>query len=83
MWKSRPVVGSAVGGIVSQIVPGETGVLLPDPHDLTAFAAAVSGLLADPSEADRQGRNGRRHASDHFLGDRHLHQWADVLTAMG
>jgi trehalose synthase len=83
MWKSRPVVGSAVGGIVSQIIPGETGVLLPDPLDLSAFAAAVSGLLADPSEADRQGRNGRRYASDHFLGDRHLHQWADVLTALG
>ncbi len=83
MWKSRPVVGSAVGGIVSQIIPGETGVLLPDPRDLSAFAAAVSGLLADPSEADRQGRNGRRYASEHFLGDRHLHQWADVLTALG
>ena len=83
MWKSRPVVGSAVGGIVRPDHPGETGVLLHDPHDLTAFAAARVGAPADPSEADRQGRNGRRHASEHFLGDRHLHQWADVLTALG
>ena len=41
MWKARPVVGSAVGGIVHQIIPGETGHLLTDPHDLTAFADAL------------------------------------------
>ena len=33
MWKGRPVVGSAVGGIRDQIAPG-TGVLLPDARDL-------------------------------------------------
>jgi trehalose synthase len=35
MWKGRPVVGSAVGGIIDQIAPG-TGTLLPDPADLKA-----------------------------------------------
>ena len=40
MWKGRPVVGSAVGGIIDQIAPG-TGILLPDPRDLEAFGAAV------------------------------------------
>ena len=38
MWKSRPVVGTAVGGIVDQIVPGETGLLLDDAHDLEHYA---------------------------------------------
>jgi trehalose synthase len=38
MWKGRPVVGSAVGGILDQIADG-TGVLLPDPADLAAFAS--------------------------------------------
>jgi trehalose synthase len=83
MWKGRPVVGSAVGGIVTQIVPGETGVLLDDPHDLDTFGAALAGLLADPQEANRLGRNGRQYANEHFLGDRHLTQWGHVLAALG
>ena len=40
MWKSRPVVASAVGGIVDQIVDREYGVLIDDPTDLAEFAAA-------------------------------------------
>jgi trehalose synthase len=82
MWKARPVIGSAVGGIVDQIIPGETGYLLPDPHDLERFAENLSALLANPAEAGRMGRNGRTHASEHFLGDRHLEQWAHVLTQL-
>ena len=82
MWKARPVVGSAVGGIVDQIIPGETGWLLADPHDLTTFARRVAALLADPAEADRMGRNGQSRAREHFLGDRHLEQWAGVLTQL-
>src|SRR5213078_825645 len=54
MWKGRAVVGSAVGGIVDQIADG-TGILLPDPADLTAFGTAVHRLLADPAAAERMG----------------------------
>ena len=53
----RPVVGSAVGGIVDQIVPGETGLLLDDPHDLAAFAER-SPRLREPDGA-RPGANAR------------------------
>ena len=49
MWKGRPVVGSAVGGIIDQIADG-TGILLPDPRDLAAFGAAVRELLDDPAK---------------------------------
>src|SRR5262249_40420263 len=51
MWKSRPVVGSAVGGILDQIAEG-TGVLLRDPADLTAFGSEVRWLLDHPDMAD-------------------------------
>src|SRR5829696_2095034 len=47
MWKSCPVVGSAVGGIVDQIDDGVHGRLVEDPHDLAAFGAAVEGLLRE------------------------------------
>ena len=32
MWKARPVVASRIGGIQDQIVDGESGMLLDDPH---------------------------------------------------
>ena len=44
MWKSRPVVASAVGGIVDQIADGETGLLVQDPRDLESFGHAVARL---------------------------------------
>ncbi|MCE3286585.1 MAG: glycosyltransferase [Gaiellaceae bacterium] len=82
MWKSRPVVASAVGGIVDQVLDGETGLLVQDPHDLAALGAAVQRLLDDPEEAARLARNARDHIAEHFLGDRHLLQYAELLTEL-
>jgi trehalose synthase len=55
MWKGRPVLASAVGGIVDQITDGEDGVLLADPTDTDGFAGALRRLLADPGAAGRLG----------------------------
>jgi trehalose synthase len=82
MWKRRPVVASAVGGIVDQVIDDETGLLVDDPRDLESFGAAVEALLHDPAKAERLGRNGRRHVEDRFLGDRHLLQYAELLTQL-
>ena len=41
MWKGKPVVASAVGGIQDQIEHGVSGWLLPDPTDQGALAAAL------------------------------------------
>jgi trehalose synthase len=60
MWKGRPVLASAVGGIVDQITDGEDGVLLVDPADTEGFAAALRGLLANPGAAARLGTAARR-----------------------
>ena len=83
MWKGRPVLGSAVGGIVDQIVPGKTGWLLDEPHDLAGFAAALANLLADADESARMGDRGRQRVTELFLGDRHLEEWAQVFTRFG
>ncbi len=80
MWKSRPVIGSAVGGITDQIISGETGWLLDDPGDLEQFARALGRLLADRAEAERMGENGSLRARMFFLADRHLEQWAEVIA---
>jgi glycosyltransferase involved in cell wall biosynthesis len=42
----RPVVATAVGGLVDTVVDGETGVLVP-PRDPAALGEAVAALLAD------------------------------------
>jgi trehalose synthase len=82
MWKSRPVVGSAVGGIVDQIVDGLTGCLIDDAHDLNGYAAAVGGLLDDPALADRMGQHGYTRVHEHFLSDRHLQQWGQLIETL-
>jgi trehalose synthase len=79
MWKSRPVIGSAVGGIADQLVDGVSGVLLDDPHDLEAFGQAAAGLVGSPDERRRLGRNARRRASTRFLPDRHLLDYAALF----
>jgi trehalose synthase len=80
MWKGRPVVGSAVGGILDQVVEG-TGVLLRDPADLAAFGSAVRQLLDNPGNARRMGKAGQEHIRERFVGDRHLLQWVQLLSA--
>ncbi len=80
MWKSRPVLASAVGGIQEQIVDGEEGLLLPDPHDLPGFARLLLIVLADPVEAQELGRRAHQRVTDHFLGDRHLIQYLELFA---
>lgn len=82
MWKARPVIASAVGGIVDQIVDHETGILVSDPQDHERFGAAVTELLENREEADRVARNGRAHIVEHFLADRHLLQYAELLAQL-
>jgi trehalose synthase len=81
MWKGRPVVGSAVGGIQDQIAEG-TGVLLPDPSDLLAFGRAVRTLLDEPKLADQMGARAHEHVRAHFVGDRHLLRYAELFGAL-
>jgi trehalose synthase len=81
MWKGRPVIGSAVGGIQDQIVDG-TGVLLPDPRDLAAFGTAVRHLLDHPAEAERMGRAAQEHIRSSSVGDLHLLRYADLFGAL-
>jgi trehalose synthase len=81
MWKGRPVVGSAVGGIIDQIAGG-TGILLPDPRDLEAFGAAVGRLLEDPGGASKMGRDAQAHIREHYVGDLHLLRYAQLLGAL-
>lgn len=82
MWKARPVVASAVGGIRDQIEPGVSGILLPDPGDLPAFAEALHRVLSDPERARQLGEAARERVREHFLGIRHLLQYARLIQSL-
>jgi type III pantothenate kinase len=60
MAHGRPVVASAVGGLVDAVEGGVTGLLVP-PGDTAALRAAIEELLADPARCGRLGAAGRRY----------------------
>jgi trehalose synthase len=79
MWKARPVVASAAGGIVDQIDDGREGILLADPSDLGALAGALRRMLRDPAAAGRLGEAARERVRRDFLGIRHLADYARLI----
>jgi trehalose synthase len=64
LWKKKPVVASAVGGIPSQVIHKHTGMLA---HSIEGTAYQVRFLLSNPAIAQRLGENGHEHVREHFL----------------
>jgi trehalose synthase len=82
MWKGRPVVASRIGGIETQIVHGETGLLLDHPRDLRAFGAAITGLLDDRAQAEDMGRRARERVRDEFTNPRSLLDYLSLIRKL-
>ena len=82
MWKARPVVASAVGGIREQIAPGVSGVLLDDPADVAECGRAVAELLDDDRRRRELGEAARGRVRDRFLNDRHLLDFAHLVERL-
>jgi trehalose synthase len=82
MWKARPVVATRIGGIQDQIVDGESGLLIDDATDLAAAAAAIDGLLDDPSRSRAMGEAARERVRSEFLGTRHLVQYMELIERL-
>jgi 2-deoxystreptamine N-acetyl-D-glucosaminyltransferase/2-deoxystreptamine glucosyltransferase len=68
MAHGRPVVASAVGGLLDLVVDGETGILVP-PRDTAALRAALERLLADPGLRSRLGAAARERVRERFSWD--------------
>jgi trehalose synthase len=75
-------VASRIGGIQDQIVDGESGLLVDDPADLAATAAAIDSLLDDPDRAAAIGSAARERVRQSFLGTRHLVQYMGLIQEM-
>ena len=65
MAHGRPVVASAVGGLLDLVADGETGLLVA-PGDVAALRAALERLLADAPMRRRLGEAGRGRIREHF-----------------
>ena len=82
MWKGKPVIASRVGGIQDQIVDGESGILIDDPCDLDAFAAAIRRVLDDPDGAARLGAGARQRVKDRFLAIGRLREYVALIDSL-
>jgi len=82
MWKSKPMVASAVGGIQDQITDGEDGLLIRDPADTGAFARALERLIEDPRLAHELGSAAYRRVTANGLDDRHVIRTTGLLEGM-
>ncbi len=76
LWKGRPTIGGAVGGIVSQIVDGETGYLVSSSGEC---AERTLEVLADATHARDMGRRGKEHVRRHFLTPRLVRDWLALM----
>jgi len=72
LWKEKPVVASAVGGIPLQIVDNYTGLLS---HGVEGTAFAIRKLLANPAYAAQLGKNGKEHVRQNFLITRQIRDY--------
>lgn len=78
MYKRKPLVASAVGGIVDQVRDGVNGFLV-EPFDLGGTGAAIATLLADPERAIEMGEQGHAAAVSEFMPDNSLISWARTV----
>ncbi|MBI4063426.1 MAG: glycosyltransferase [Elusimicrobia bacterium] len=72
LWKAKPVIASAVGGIPLQVVHKYSGLLV---HSIEGTAYAIKQLLSEPAYAKKLGQNGREHVRQNFLLTRHLRDY--------
>ncbi len=79
LWKRKPVIGGAVGGIKLQIINGVTGYLVHSPE---GAAKRLAQLLSDPEFRRRLGDNGHLHVKQNFLITRHVKDYMLVMLAL-
>ena len=72
LWKGKPVIAGAVGGIPLQVSHKYSGILT---HTVEGTAYWIKQLLNEPEFARRLGENGREHVRQNFLLTRHLRDY--------
>lgn len=79
LWKRRPVVASAVGGIEDQIRDDIDGLLIRDPTNRAELARALERVLSDAGLARRLGNAGYDRVRKSYLSISSLEHWAELV----
>ncbi|MBN1772243.1 MAG: glycosyltransferase [Deltaproteobacteria bacterium] len=79
MWKGKPVIGGATGGITVQILDGITGFLV---HSVDGAAYRIRQLLSQPDRAHKMGERARALVRERFLITRHLLDYLALVQAV-
>ena len=72
LWKGKPAIAGAVGGIPNQIIHKLTGVLV---HSVEGCAFQIRYLLTHPEFARSIGASGREHVKENFLMTTNVKRW--------
>ncbi len=76
LWKGKPVIGGACGGITLQVHDYHTGFLV---HSPAGAAYRIRYLLRYAEKRQQMGRTGREFVRDHFLLTRHVRDYITIL----
>jgi trehalose synthase len=76
IWKGRPFIGGAVGGIPLQVENGVSGYLV---ETVEQCAARTVDILKDPALGKALGRRGKEHVRKHFLTPRYLRDYLRIF----
>jgi trehalose synthase len=79
LWKSKPVIASAVGGIPLQIGHKYSGILT---YSIEGTFHFLKELLNEPEYAKKLGKNGHEHVKNNFLITRHLRDYLLLFLSM-
>ncbi len=79
MWKGKPVIGGAVGGITAQIIYGETGFIV---SSVEGCAYRIRYLLNNPEESAFIGEKAKEFTRRNFLIIRHLCDYCALMVSL-
>lgn len=80
LWKKKPVVASAVGGIPIQVIHRHTGMLA---HSVEGTAYQIRFLLSHPEIARKLGEHGHEHVKENFLITQNLKRYLTLFLSIG
>jgi len=79
LWKGKPTIAGAVGGIPNQIIHKLTGALV---HSVDGCAYQIRYLLTHPEFATQLGQNGHEHVKENFLMSTNVRRWLLLLRIL-
>ncbi len=81
MALGKPVVSSAVAGIVEEVEDGRTGLLVP-PADPQSLASAIASLLSSSDRRQAMGRAGKERFEQHFRAELAARRYQELYQAV-